>query len=152
MQLNFEKINFQIKEDNNGRKLIYDQVRSKYVVLTPEEWVRQHLIHTLSAKGWSTALMSVEKALPQSTKRYDLIYYGTNGLPAMLAEVKAPQVAIDQKTLDQVMDYLRQVDVPLIILSNGLTHYTVVRKSDELKIMPQIPMYSEIKNVFLRTK
>ena len=59
MQLNFEKFNFQLKSDNNGQKLIFDPIRQKYVVLTPEEWVRQHIIQQLVKNGFPMGRISV---------------------------------------------------------------------------------------------
>lgn len=152
MQLNFEKFNFQIKEDNNRKKLIFDIVRKKYVLLAPEEWVRQHAIHHLIKKGWTASRISIERALPQSQKRYDAVFYDQNGKPEMLMECKAPDVNITQKTLDQVVGYIHLQEVPFVLLTNGIQHIFIARVQQELKILTEIPPYSEIKTFFLPPK
>lgn len=152
MQLNFEKFNFQIKEDNNGKNLIFDSIRKKYVLLTPEEWVRQHTVHQLAKQGWTASRMSIERVLPNSRKRYDAVHYDTNGTPELLVECKAPSVKITQKTLDQATGYIHLQDVPYVLLTNGLQHFFIARWQNELKIVNEIPLYSEIKNLFLPSK
>ena len=149
MQLNYEKFNFQIKPDNNGKNLIFDTVRKKYVTLTPEEWVRQHTIHQLIKNEWLASRMSIERVLPKSRKRYDAVHYDQNGHPELLVECKAPSLKITQKTLDQATGYIHLQDVPYVLLTNGLQHFFIARRQKELKIVNEIPIYSEIKNLFL---
>ncbi|MDA9111217.1 type I restriction enzyme HsdR N-terminal domain-containing protein [Bacteroidia bacterium] len=152
MQLNFEIFNFQIKEDNNGKKVIFDQIRRKYVSLTPEEWVRQHVIKQLVSNGWPASRMSVERTLPHSKKRYDIIHYNQDGKPELLIECKAPSVPITQKTVNQATGYIHLQDVPFVFLTNGLKHLFIARMGRELKIVNTIPLYSEINTLFLRAK
>lgn len=152
MQLNFEKFNFQIKPDNNGKNLIFDEVRKKYVLLTPEEWVRQHTIRTLTIQGWTASRMSIERVLPNSNKRYDAVHYDQDGVADLLVECKAPSVKITQKTLDQATGYIHLQDVPYVLLTNGLQHFFIARRQKELKIVNEIPQYSEIKKLFLPPK
>lgn len=152
MQLNFEKFNFQIKPDNNGKNLIFDAIRRKYVLLTPEEWVRQHTIQQLIKNEWSASRMSIERVLPKSKKRYDAIHYDSSGIPELLVECKAPSIPITQKTLDQATGYIHLQDVPYVLLTNGLQHFFIARREKELKIVNEIPLYSEIKNLFLPSK
>jgi len=152
VQLNFEKFNFQIKPDNNGKNLIFDAIRRKYVLLTPEEWVRQHTIQQLIKNEWSASRMSIERVLPKSKKRYDAIHYDSSGIPELLVECKAPSIPITQKTLDQATGYIHLQDVPYVLLTNGLQHFFIARREKELKIVNEIPLYSEIKNLFLPSK
>jgi hypothetical protein len=142
VQLNFEKFNFQIKSDNNGKNEIYDVVRKKYVSLTPEEWVRQHTIHQLIKNGFAAGRMSIEKTLPNSKKRYDIILYNRDGKPEILVECKAPSVAITQKTLDQVAGYITLQNVEKIILTNGLKHFYIERAKKELHIHNELPLFT----------
>ena len=149
MQLNFEKFNFQLKSNNNGRKLIFDPIRHKHVVLTPEEWVRQHVIQQLIKNGFPIGRISVERTLPKTKKRYDLVFYDSLGQPKLLVECKAPSVPITQKTLTQVASYLQYLDSPIILITNGLQHITILRTNDNFKIVNDFPHFSEEKNVFL---
>lgn len=142
MQLNFEKFNFQIKLDNNGKNEIYDIVRKKYVALTPEEWVRQHVLHQLIKNGFAAGRMSIEKTLPNSKKRYDIIYYNQEGTPEILVECKAPSVAITQKTINQVAGYITLQNVGKIILTNGLSHYYIERGANGLHIHNKFPLFT----------
>lgn len=149
MQLNFEKFNFQLKSNNNGQKLIFDPIRLKYVVLTPEEWVRQHIIQQLIKNGFPIGRISVERSLPKIKKRYDLVFYDSYGHPKLLVECKAPSVPITQKTLTQVTSYIQHLDATVILITNGLQHVTILRTNDNFKIVNDFPHFSEEKNVFL---
>lgn len=152
MQLNFENFNFQLKTDINGEKKIFDEIRRKYVVLTPEEWVRQHVIHQLISNGFPKGRLSVERTLPESKKRYDLVYFDKHGQPQLLVECKAPSIAINQKTIQQVAKYIQQMNFPIILLSNGFVHITLLRTNDKIKIVKDFPQFSKEKNVFLSNK
>ena len=142
MQLNFEKFNFQIKSDNNGKNEIYDLVRKKYVPLTPEEWVRQHTLHQLIKNGFAAGRMSIEKTLPNSKKRYDIIYYSREGTPELLVECKAPSITITQKTINQVAGYITLQNVEKILLTNGLSHFYIERGENGLDILNEFPLFT----------
>jgi len=142
VQLNFEKFNFQIKSDNNGKNEIYDLVRKKYVPLTPEEWVRQHTLHQLIKNGFAAGRMSIEKTLPNSKKRYDIIYYSREGTPELLVECKAPSIAITQKTINQVAGYITLQNVEKILLTNGLSHFYINRGENGLDILNEFPLFT----------
>ena len=105
MQLNFPEFKFQIKTENN-KYLIFDDIRKKYVVLTPEEWVRQHTLKQLEQNKFPKGRISVERSLNNSTKRYDVIFYNAHGDAELLIECKSPQIQISQKTIDQVAGYI----------------------------------------------
>ncbi len=102
---------------------VWDVVRKQWVALTPEEWVRQHLIHYLiDHRGWSQGLMSVEKTLRYNglTRRADLVLYSRAMQPVLLAECKAPDVAVGQAALDQAALYNRAMGVNYLLVTNGL--------------------------------
>jgi hypothetical protein len=143
VQLNFDKFNFQIKTENN-KNYIWDKVRKKHVALTPEEWVRQHCLHQLVANGFGIGLLSVERSLPNSKKRYDIVYLSTLGTPKLLVECKAPSIPINEKTLDQVASYLSLLDVSYALLTNGLQHFFISRVNKEIKIVQEFPTISKI--------
>jgi hypothetical protein len=102
---------------------VWDVVRKKWVVLTPEEWVRQHLIHFLrDHRGWSESLMAVEKNLKYNglNRRPDVVVYTSDMKPLLLAECKAPDVNINQAVLDQAAMYNRSLGVAYVLVTNGL--------------------------------
>lgn len=92
-ELNFKDYEFRTKKAD-GKWWIYDIIRRKYVVLQPEEWVRQHVLHFLiEEKGYPKSLINVEKALTvnELTKRYDVVIYTRRGDIFLVVECKAPQ-------------------------------------------------------------
>lgn len=111
----------------DGTKLlIFDQLRKKQLVLTPEEWVRQHWIHHLvHGKGYPRSLIKIEGGLSVNSmhRRSDLVVYNTAGNKILLAEFKAPTVKITQAAFEQIARYNMVHRVPLLLVSNGLHHY-----------------------------
>src|SRR5665647_1555299 len=107
-KLNLPEYNFRTKTEE-GKTFIFDTIRKKFVVLTPEEWVRQNFIQYLKTeKKYPETLMAVEKKimLNQTQRRFDLLVYSRNGQPHLIAEFKAPNIRITQETFDQVVRYL----------------------------------------------
>lgn len=126
MQLNFPTYNFTIKKGEN-RNYIFDIIRKKYVVLTPEEWVRQHLVHHLiQAAGCSPALIAVEKGLLVNgrKKRFDVLVYHPTGYPILLAECKAPNMPVDEGTFAQAAVYNKVLGVKHLLITNGIALFT----------------------------
>lgn len=132
---------------SEGKLWIFDPLRKKYLVLTPEEWVRQHWINYLiNHLGYPGGLFSLEKGLKynQLQKRTDLIVFARDAQPYLLVECKAPTIKIDERTLIQAMTYNKNYNCPYLILSNGLNH-TYMGYSEEmgqfiqLKRLPNFP-------------
>lgn len=114
-----------ILSKSEGKLWIFDSLRKKHLVLTPEEWVRQHWINYLiNHLGYPGGLFSLEKGLKynQLQKRTDLIVFDREGQPYLLVECKAPAIKIEEKTLMQAMTYNKKINCPNLILSNGLIH------------------------------
>src|SRR5690606_14210985 len=115
------------KIQQNGTKLyIFDELRRKQLVLTPEEWVRQHWVHHLiRAKRCPKALIKLEGGLKVNTmpRRSDLVVFDTGGNKILLAEFKAPSVKITQAAFEQIARYNSVPRIPLLLVSNGLQHY-----------------------------
>ena len=125
-QLNFPSFEFKIREVN-GRQEIFDPVRRKYVTLTTEEWVRQHLISYLTLiKNYPVSMIGVEKQLMLNKlqKRFDLVVFERNAKPFLLVECKAPGVEITEKTFDQAARYNMLLQAEYFLITNGLEHYT----------------------------
>ncbi|SFC54232.1 Type I restriction enzyme R protein N terminus (HSDR_N) [Parapedobacter composti] len=108
------------------RLFIFDELRRKQLVLTPEEWVRQHWVHHLiSAKKYPRALIKLEGGLKlhDMPRRSDLVIYNNLGNKILLAEFKAPSVKITQAAFEQIARYNSVHRIPLLLVSNGLEHY-----------------------------
>lgn len=124
-QLNFPLLNVQLRQ-KEGFQEVWDVVRKKWIFLTPEEWVRQHLMHYLNTeKDFSLSLMAVEKTIKVNgmNRRYDLVVYDNTGKPLLLAECKAPDVKLSQGTFDQAARYNMTIRVPYLLITNGLEHF-----------------------------
>jgi len=131
------------------RTLIFDSIRKKYVALTPEEWVRQHLIHYLiTEKGYPATLISVETPLKYARvgKRSDILVNDRNGQPLMLAECKAPEVAVTQKVFEQIAIYNLTILAPCLMVTNGLQHYCLSAATDSSPacFLSEVPAYDDL--------
>lgn len=123
--LNLPPYPFKIIEDN-GRLTLFDDIRKKHIILTPEEWVRQHFVqYLINQKGYPKALIKLEGGLKLygNAKRTDIVVFNTSGEKMLLIECKAPSVNINQKVFDQVARYNMVHKVSLLAVSNGLSHY-----------------------------
>lgn len=115
-----------LSQSATNQPLIWDALRRKHVVLTPEEWVRQHVVHYLiSHRGYPRGLLVLERGLHynQRRKRTDLLAMDGVGKPLLLVECKAPTVKIDAAVVRQAATYNQTIGAPLLLLTNGLTHY-----------------------------
>ena len=111
--------------NKEGKVFIFDLLRKKYLLLTPEEWVRQHWIHFLiSNQGYPKGLLALEKGLVYNglQKRTDLVVFDRAGLPYLLVECKAPDIEINQQVLSQALAYNQTLKCPFIALTNGRKH------------------------------
>lgn len=141
---------YPIKVAKRGeQKLIYDDLRRKYVALTPEEWVRQHFIHYLiDFKHYPAALIANETTitLANTTKRCDSIVYDRNGMPKVIIEYKASSVKLTQKVFSQIGRYNMVLKVDYLIISNGLNHYCCKMDYDKQSyvFLNNIPCYEEL--------
>jgi predicted type IV restriction endonuclease len=124
-QLNFPTYNFRFKNSKN-KIAIFDEIRKKFVILTPEEWVRQHVVRfLLQHKNYPKSLVNVEKLLKINglTKRYDAVVFNNDGSIFILVECKAPEVKITQHTFDQIARYNMTMKAQYLMVTNGHNHY-----------------------------
>jgi hypothetical protein len=124
-KLNLPTYNFKIK-NNENKILIFDVIRKKYMVLTPEEWVRQHFVHFLmDEKKYPISLIALEKQLILNNlkKRSDILVFNKSGKPEIIVECKAPKVKITQATFDQIARYNLKLKATYLIVTNGLNHF-----------------------------
>ena len=125
-ELDFPPFAAKISQSATNQPLVWDGLRRKHVVLTPEEWVRQHVVHYLANHlGYPRGLLALERGLRYNKrqKRPDLLALDTAGNPLLLVECKAPTVTIDAAVAHQATTYNQTLRAPLLLLTNGLTHY-----------------------------
>lgn len=147
-ELNLPKYGIKIANEN-GHLTIFDVLRRKYVVLTPEEWVRQHFVHYLIGhKGYPQTLMAneIQLAIGNKKLRCDSVLYDRSLKPRMIIEYKAPMVNITQKVFDQITVYNMLLHVDYLVVSNGIKHYCCQMDYDNQKylFLEDIPDYQEI--------
>ena len=147
VSLNLPKAEFKIKSSENTQ-YIFDIIRKKYVVLTPEEWVRQHIIHYLIVvKGYPKSLIAVEKQLTINTlkKRFDILVFNNTGLPKIVVECKSPNTKITQSAFDQIARYNLNLNADLLMVSNGLQHYfcKLDAINEQYIFLKEIPSYNK---------
>jgi hypothetical protein len=131
IQLNFPQYSFRIRKNEKGDDEIFDRVRKKFVALTPEEWVRQHLLeYLIQDRKFPLSLMAVEKQLKlnSTTKRTDVLAYNSSLTPIVLAECKAPEVNLDIQVLNQTLRYNLVFNVAHLIVTNGLQHFIFIKE------------------------
>ncbi len=152
-QLNFPEYRFKLQRSSDEAQSlkIFDIIRKKYVRLTPEEWVRQHLLHFLvNERKFPQSLIGVEKKLRinELEKRTDVVIFSTAMNPLILAECKAPGVAVTQAVFDQAARYNMSLKVGYFLITNGMETF-VCRIDEEKKayvFLKEIPHYSEVKS------
>jgi len=147
---------YAIKLERKGDKIqIWDIIRRKYLVLTPEEWVRQHFIHYLiEHKGYPFALLANEVTLKLNgtTKRCDTVLYSSALAPRMIIEYKAPQIPIKQSVFDQIGRYNLVFKVDYLIVSNGLQHYCCQMDYEQKTyiFLKEIPDYKTLTKIAIK--
>lgn len=151
MKLNLPSYSFRTKSVE-GRRVIFDPLRRKWVALTPEEWVRQNFIRYLSeVKHFPDSLIAVERALKinQRDFRADIVIFSRSGHPMVVVECKAPEVKISQQVFDQIARYNMEFQVDYLVVTNGLAHYCCLidKTKGEYAFLPEIPDYQTLNTV-----
>ena len=128
--------------------MIFDVIRKKFMVLQPEEWVRQHCIHFLiEEKKYPISLINVEKELKVNglRKRYDIVIYNSDGSIHIIVECKSHKIKIDQSTFDQIARYNLTLNASYLMVTNGINHYYCSMDMEEqrYKFLKDIPNYEK---------
>lgn len=144
--LNFPHYDFRFKSSENKIR-VFDPIRKKFVILQPEEWVRQHVVrYLLEQKQYPKSLVNVERKLLVNglEKRYDVVVFDPWGEISVLVECKAPEVAISQDTFDQIARYNLSLKARFLMVTNGLDHYYCQLDHEGRKyvFLPELPMYT----------
>jgi hypothetical protein len=146
--LNLPPISPKIKTENN-RNYIFDSIRKTWVALTPEEWVRQHMVGFLVAhKSYPASLIQIEKGHKNAVgaRRTDIVVCDKTGNPLMLVECKAPTVQLTQTTLEQVANYNLTLKARYILITNGINHmgFAIDFSSGAISPLDSIPLYNDL--------
>ena len=149
MKLNLPEYQFRMRVNTSGKDEVFDEFRKKFVILTPEEWVRQNFIRYLKEeKKYPPMLIAIEKGIKVNSmqKRFDAVVYNRNGKPVMLIEFKSSEVKINQQVMEQISRYNLSLNVNYLIISNGLSHYCcyVDKKSSHIEFLDDIPDYDRL--------
>ncbi len=149
IELNLPPFEARIREGSGGKEEIWDPLRKKYVALTPEEWVRQHMVQfLLTYLGYPASHMAVETALRyhEKRKRSDLLVHGSDGKPALIVECKAPRIALSQDVLEQAAMYNMPLQVKYLVLTNGIDLHILFINREEQKIefRERFPRHDEL--------
>jgi len=142
-------------EKQTGKAFVFDRLRKQFVRLTPEEYVRQQFVSFLiEHKGYPSGRMANEIGivLGNVRKRCDTVIYDNYLQPLMIIEYKSPSIAISQKTFDQIARYNFTLQVPWLIVSNGIQHFCcrTDKEKKEYVYVNEIPEYEKVKNDELR--
>lgn len=138
-----ENLQLNIKTEENTRK-VWDIVRKKWIVLTPEEYVRQALLHYFTnTMQYPVGLIAVEKQVKYGSlvKRYDIIVHNRQQQPWLLVECKAPEIAISQSTVQQLLQYHSQIPCPYWLLSNGIESHCARVLVENIEWLAHLPEY-----------
>lgn len=131
-------------KDEGAKKFIFDPLRKKWIVLTPEEWVRQNFVqYLLQEKKYPAALIALEKEiqLGELKKRFDVLVYDSGHRPWMLVECKAMDVKLDDAVLEQIIRYHAAVPVSYLIITNGIFCFGFSKKENKLIAITEIPAH-----------
>ncbi len=144
-KLNLPRFDAKIKKEE-GKPWIFDIIRKKYIVLTPEEWVRQHFIHHLIADfQYPRSLFKIESGLTFNTlqKRSDIVVCDRAAKPWMLVECKSPAIKLSQKAFNQIAVYNMSVGAKYLAVTNGMVHFCceAPKMGEAAKFLNAFPMF-----------
>lgn len=144
-KLNLPEFDYKLREAD-GKVWIFDVIRKKYIVLTPEEWVRQHFIHYLTADlKYPRSLIKVEGGLTYNklSKRSDIVIFNRDAEPWMLIECKSPDIKVSEKTLRQASVYNATLKAKYLTITNGLKHYCsqINWQENKIEILTALPEF-----------
>lgn len=144
-ELNLPRFQFKVKETEKGRE-IWDEFRKKYVVLTPEEWVRQHFLKFMNEYlKYPKSLLKTEFEIKYNRlkKRPDIVAYSNDGSPIMVVECKAPGVTVTNDTFQQAAIYNQTLKARYLVVTNGMNHFCCEqdKETGTVSFLEKIPVY-----------
>ena len=151
MELNLPSFDIRLQRDDEGVK-IFVRLRKKFIILTPEEWVRQHFVNYLiNHKGFPESLMANEIGitLNSTRRRCDTVVFDKHGSPMVIVEYKASSIVISQSTFDQIVRYNMVLHARYLIVSNGMNHYCCRIAYDNMSydFLKEVPDYADLEPI-----
>ena len=144
LHINYPQYNFRLKKEKD-KDFIFDVVRHQWIVLTPEEWIRQNFLqYLIQVKNYPPSLLSIEKmiSLGELKKRCDIVVYDRNALPWMIIECKEMNVALNPKVLEQILRYHITLPAKYLVITNGSYCYGFEKKEEQFFEIHQLPEFS----------
>ncbi|MBL7933845.1 MAG: type I restriction enzyme HsdR N-terminal domain-containing protein [Bacteroidia bacterium] len=138
LSLKYPGFNYRLRKEK-GQTYIFDEIRKKWLLLTPEEWVRQHVVNYLVVeKNFHRSNIAVEKELTLNDlkRRYDLVVYTSDLKPYLIVECKAPYVELDQFVIDQALRYNLVVKAPYVMITNGIRDFVYNSENKLCELLP----------------
>ena len=141
LTINYPEQRFQIKQET-GKDMIFDLLRKKWLLLTPEEWVRQNFVqYLIQVKKYPATLIALEKMiiLGELKKRFDILVYDKEHRPWMMIECKAPAIKLDEAVLQQLLRYHISIPTGFLVITNGGYSYGWQKKDQRLQLLQELP-------------
>ncbi len=145
LTINYPEQRFQIKQET-GKDMIFDLLRKKWLLLTPEEWVRQNFVqYLIQVKKYPATLIALEKMiiLGELKKRFDILVYDKEHRPWMMIECKAPAIKLDEAVLQQLLRYHISIPTGFLVITNGGYSYGWQKKDQRLQLLQELPEWVE---------
>ncbi|MBK5269743.1 MAG: type I restriction enzyme HsdR N-terminal domain-containing protein [Bacteroidia bacterium] len=142
ISIQFPSPDFRIKKEAD-KDFIFDKLRKKWLLLTPEEWVRQNFVrYLIEIKNYPASLIALEKEiqLGELKKRFDILIYNKDHKPWMMIECKGPEIKLNDAVLQQVLRYNISLPAEFIIITNGSSTYGWQRKDNDLVLIDELPV------------
>jgi hypothetical protein len=142
LTVDFPDPSFRIKKED-GKEFIFDALRKRWLLLTPEEWVRQNFVQFLTrVKDYPASLIAIEKEiwLGELKKRFDILVYGRDHKPWMMIECKEMSIPLNESVLRQALRYNISVPVSFIVITNGKQTFGWKRQNGTLEILEEFPV------------
>jgi len=148
-RLNLPIAQLKISKDLKGQLFVWYIIRNKKLVLTPEEWVRQHIIHFLiNNKNIPKSLIASEALIKvnELNRRCDIVVFSLTKKPILVVECKAPEIELSDKVVYQIAQYNSVLQSPYLLISNGLSHFTIKVDSvaNDIKFIKELPNFEEL--------
>lgn len=141
IKIDYPDHRFRMKVEG-GREMVFDELRKLWLVMTPEEWVRQHFVqYLLQVMKYPSALIALEKKLMlgEMIKRFDILVYDRNHAPWMMVECKSMNVALNDRVLSQLLRYNIAIPVPYLVITNGTNCIAFRKEHAQLVPLHQLP-------------
>jgi hypothetical protein len=141
ISINYPEPVFRIRQEEDA-DFIFDELRKKWLTLTPEEWVRQNFVqYLIKVKGYASSLIALEKRikLGEMVKRFDILVYDNEHHPWMMIECKGNSIPLDENVLEQVLRYNISIPVPYLVITNGNQCFAFKKNEGKLENLAELP-------------